>query len=158
MKSNYLYQDYIYIPTKFAIITIKLSSLPSDSMECHNSQGFWITAQMSSRGLLKPWTSSKMWCSKPGFKSLFSLTEFNANLFGNWSNFQKSGKFIEKIKSKYCWWKNSCTSWYGSLSHWLQYRGLHPRWLAGFLMNAFFFDGRFVMWAPMTIRLWFCSP
>ena len=37
METNYLYQDYIYIPTEFAIITIKLSSLPSDSMECHNS-------------------------------------------------------------------------------------------------------------------------
>ena len=30
----------------------------------------------------------------------------------------------------YGWWKKSCTSWYGSSSHYLQ-GFLHPRWLFG---------------------------
>ena len=34
---------------------------------------------------------------------------------------------------QYCWWKKSCTSWYGSFSHYLR-AFIHPRWLAlGFL-------------------------
>ena len=30
----------------------------------------------------------------------------------------------------YCWWKKSCTSWIGSLSHYL-HGFIHPRWLFG---------------------------
>ena len=30
----------------------------------------------------------------------------------------------------YCWWKKSCTSWYGSFSHYLQHF-IHPKWLFG---------------------------
>ena len=39
---------------------------------------------------------------------------------------------VYKPYQRYCWWKNSCSSWYGQSP--MIYSGfVHPRWLAGFL-------------------------
>ena len=40
------------------------------------------------------------------------------------------GLFISYGSRWYCWWKKSCTSWYGIISQHLQ-GFIHPRWLFG---------------------------
>ena len=54
------------------------------------------------------------------------------------------------IRWCYCWWKKSCTSWYGSLSHYLQ-GFIHVRWCRNSSINS---RWCYVSWKGRFPPLW----
>ena len=74
-------------------------------------------------GSAAPYATSQQWNGRRPFTFWLATTWW----FLPWGNLRRG---TQLLKLTYCWWKKSCTSWYGKYP--IIYRGfIDPRWLFG---------------------------